>query len=260
MTGSTTMGLGACVMHRTPPSGMAVLEAKIAELSAAVEARDEFIAVAAHELRNPLTPIALQVELLLAHARRTANAGTLVTGLESLDLAVEKFLKRAEILLDVARIASGNFRPVLDEVDLSTLVEQGVTTMVAAAKHGGCPLRGAVQAGVWGRWDRQAVEQILENLISNAIKYGDGTPVTVSLTAEAAAARLSVRDEGPGISLSDQGRIFGRFEQAVTERNNYGGFGVGLWVSQQLATAMRGGITVSSEPRKGSTFTVALPF
>lgn len=260
MTESATKPFDEVTMREVSPKRVAVLEARIAELTASVEARDEFIAVAAHELRNPLMPIALQVEMLLAQARRTATKDDLTIGLERLNLAVDRFLKRAALLLDVARVSSGNFQLELTEVDLSTLVQQVVTTLTAAAERAACPLHAMVQAGVSGYWDRLALEQILENLISNAIKYGDATPITISLAADFAFARLSVRDEGRGISTFDQERIFGRFERAVAGRTHSGGgFGVGLWLSQQLATAMHGGITVSSEPGKGSTFVLALP-
>jgi len=266
MTESATKPFDGVTMLEVSPKRVAVLEARIADLeariaglAASVEARDEFIAVAAHELRNPLMPIALQVEMLLAQARRTATKDVLTIGLERLNLAVDRFLKRAALLLDVARVSSGNFQLELTEVDLSTLVQQVITTLTAAAEIAACPLHAMVQAGVTGYWDRLALEQILENLISNAIKYGDATPITISLAADSAFARLSVRDEGRGISTLDQERIFGRFERAVAGRTHSGGFGVGLWLSQQLATAMHGGITVSSEPGKSSTFTVVLP-
>ena len=115
-----------------------------------------------------------------------------------------------------------------------------------------------MQGGVSGCWDRLALEQVTENLISNAIKYGAGKPIAISLSSDDGIARLSVRDEGAGISLDDQARIFGRFERAVRQRP-HGGFGIGLWVAQQLVSALHGEIAISSQPGAGSDFIVALP-
>jgi signal transduction histidine kinase len=109
-----------------------------------------------------------------------------------------------------------------------------------------------------GCWDRLALEQITENLLSNAIKFGAGKPVTVILRADAHTARLSVQDQGIGISEKDRERVFQRFERAVTRRE-HGGFGIGLWVSNQLVTAMGGSIAIESTPGKGTRFTVTLP-
>ncbi len=119
-------------------------------------------------------------------------------------------------------------------------------------------LRAEVMEGVVGAWDRMALEQVIENLISNAIKYGEGKPIVVTLIADAGTALLAVRDEGIGIAPQDQERIFGHFERAVTRRTQ-GGFGVGLWIASRLVRAMRGDIAVASQPGAGATFTVTLP-
>jgi len=111
---------------------------------------------------------------------------------------------------------------------------------------------------VSARCDPMAVEQILENLLSNAIRFGPGRPVEVSLASDGESARLSVRDEGVGISDCDQTLIFERFHRSHRAKPN-GGFGVGLWVTRQLVRAMGGEIKVSSSPGAGSAFTVRLP-
>jgi signal transduction histidine kinase len=116
-----------------------------------------------------------------------------------------------------------------------------------------------VQEGVTGRFDATALEQILENLLSNAIRYGPGQPIEVALTSDSDLARLSVRDEGIGISDRDQAQIFERFHTLGRKGDNNGGFGVGLWITRQLVRAMRGEIAVSSNAGVGSTFTVTLP-
>ena len=117
-------------------------------------------------------------------------------------------------------------------------------------------------APVEGSWDRLRLEQILTNLLSNAVKYGAGRPISVEVGAagpgDDAEAWIAVRDRGIGMSEGELGRIFGRFERAVSERN-YGGLGLGLWIVRQVVDAMGGSISVESQPDRGSTFTVRLP-
>jgi signal transduction histidine kinase len=109
-----------------------------------------------------------------------------------------------------------------------------------------------------GRWDRTRLEQIVANLLANAVKYGAGAPIEVALEIDDGAVALSVRDHGIGISVSDQQRIFDRFERAVSERH-HGGLGLGLWVTRHMAEAMGGSVRVESVPGAGSTFVVTLP-
>ena len=109
-----------------------------------------------------------------------------------------------------------------------------------------------------GEWDRTRIEQVVTNLLSNAFKYGAGRPIHVEVGLQGKMAVLTVRDEGIGIPIEDQSRIFGPFERAVSERH-YTGFGVGLWVAQQVVEAHGGSIHVVSAPSRGTTFRVWLP-
>jgi signal transduction histidine kinase len=109
-----------------------------------------------------------------------------------------------------------------------------------------------------GSWDAQAVEQVLDNLISNALRYGDGKPIVVRLDAAPTDVEIHVIDHGIGIAQQDRERIFEQFERAIT-RGGTGGFGIGLWLANQLVRAQGGTIEVWSELGKGSRFTVRLP-
>jgi signal transduction histidine kinase len=232
----------------------------IEELREAVRARDEFVAIAAHELRNPMTPILMQVNGLLAAARdpRRCRPELLAPRLEILELAVREFVRRSTALLDVSRIAAGNVRIDATEVNLSRVVRGVVDRAAVAARMARCPLEADLQEGVVGTWDQLALEQVAENLLSNAIKFGAGRPVRVALTSDGQTAELAVHDRGIGISEADRARIFGRFERAVTQRE-HGGFGIGLWLANQLVRAMGGAIAVEGAPGEGTTFTVTLP-
>jgi two-component system OmpR family sensor kinase len=232
----------------------------IEELREAVRARDEFVAIAAHELRNPMTPILLQVGILLAAARdpRRCHPEVLTPRLEALELAVEEFVRRSTTLLDVSRIAAGNVRIEVGEVNLSSVARSVVDRAGTAAQMARSHLEADLQDDVVGSLDRLALEQVAENLLSNAIKFGAGRPVCVALRSDGRTARLIVRDQGVGISEQDRARIFQRFERAVTRRE-HGAFGIGLWLANQLVVAMRGAIAVESVPGEGTTFTVTLP-
>jgi two-component system OmpR family sensor kinase len=241
-------------------SELMALRHQVENLQQAVRARDDFIAIAAHELRNPMTPIAGLTEFALAAARKADGlCPPLIMGLlERLQSAVQEFIKRATRLLDVGRIEAGNWRLEPSLVDLSTLVLGVVQRYDIAAKHGGSSIDLEVEPEVAGTWDRLAVEQVLENLLSNGLKFGSGKPMTVRLRSDGRFAQLQVQDRGIGMQPDQQTRIFGRFEQVMSQHRGTG-FGVGLWVSNKLVTAMGGRITVSSRMGDGSTFTVTLP-
>jgi two-component system OmpR family sensor kinase len=232
----------------------------IEELREAVRARDEFVAIAAHELRNPMTPILLQVHRVLASARRSdrCRPEILVPQVELLEQAVNEFVRRATALLDVSRVAAGNIRIQATETDLSRVVLDVVARLASTARMVRCRVEPNLREGVVGMWDRLAVEQIVENLLSNALKFGAGQPVNVGLWSNGRTARLTVRDRGIGISEEDRARIFDRFERAVVRRE-HGGFGVGLWLANQLVVAMNGTIRLESVPGEGASFTVELP-
>jgi two-component system OmpR family sensor kinase len=236
------------------------LKARIAELEDALRARDDFLAIVAHELRNPMTPISAQVELLLAMVRREPEAvpDKIVQGLERLDHAIDAYLRRATLLLGVSRANSGDVALKAAELDLSALVRKVAQGAISAAERAGCRVHLNVQEGIIGTGDAAAIEQILENLLSNAIRYGAGRPVEIALVRADGMARLVVRDQGIGIAQSERAQIFQRFRKPGRSAAN-GGFGVGLWVIRRLVQLMRGAIDVSSSPGAGATFTVTLP-
>jgi len=244
----------------SPTPREAALETELIEAKAQLRARDEFLAIAAHELRNPMTPIAAWVELLIAQAGRRSSPipPEILKGLERLEYLVHAYLRRATTLLDVSRISTGNLQLTPAEINLSSLVQETVSAMTPAAETAGCALHFTVQDGVSGSFDRTAVEQVIENIVSNAIRYGAGRPISIAFTGDGNSAWLVVTDQGIGISKADQVRIFEQF-QRVADNNTTGGFGVGLWITKQLVLAMRGSISVSSKPGAGSTFTVTLP-
>jgi signal transduction histidine kinase len=241
-------------------SELADLRRQVEELRQAVRARDDFIAIAAHELRNPMTPILGVAELALTTARKAKGTcpPRIVVLLERMQRLVQEYVGRAERLLHVSRIGAGNLRLEPSSLDLSALVLSVAQRYELVAARGRSRLDLDVQAGVIAVVDQLAVEEVIENLLSNALKFGIGRPVTLRLRSNGQSARLDVQDHGIGVSADQQARIFGRFEQVVAQHQGVG-FGIGLWVTDCLVTAMGGRIAVSSRLGEGSTFTVALP-
>ena len=239
---------------------LAELREQVAVLRQAVRARDDFIAIAAHELRNPMTPIMAIAELALKAAREAEGncPPRITTLLERMQLSAQDFIQRSIRLLDVSRIESGNLRLLPSTVDLSSLVRSVAEKYDVMAARSHSPVELDIEEGIVGILDRLAVEQVIENLLSNALKFGPGKPVTLRLRSNKHAARLDVQDRGIGMAPDQQARLFARFEQVVAQHSG-SGFGVGLWLADRLIMAMEGRIDVSSSVGTGSTFTVTLP-
>jgi signal transduction histidine kinase len=230
----------------------------IRDLGDAIAARDTFIAIAGHELRNPMGAIMVAATSLLHRASNEPVPEWLAPRLAALERQSRSFIRRATTLLDVSRLSTGHVKLEPELVDLSHLVTevgQGFTHDLELAQS---TMTLDVEGAIYGWWDRVALEQVSFNLIQNAIKYGAGKPVKVALTARGGMAKLTVADEGIGIAAVDRERVFARFERAVTQRTQ-GGFGLGLWIARQLVLASGGTIRVTSEPGAGSIFTVELP-
>lgn len=234
------------------------LETRIAELEQQLEILNDFLAIAAHELRNPMTPISAQLELLVAKAPQSGGGLGLVKGLKRLEQLVDAYLRRTTLLLEVSRIRSGTLQLQIAPVNLSSLVREVADRMMPLADRAGCSLDLTLEEGLILRCDAMAMEQVLENLLSNAVRYGPGGPIEITLSRDGGLGRLSVRDEGVGIAESERSTIFEPFH-TVRQINGAGGFGVGLWVARRLVSAMQGEIAVSSTPGAGSIFTVKLP-
>lgn len=236
------------------------LEDRVAELTEAVAARDAFIAVIAHELRNPMTPILGSVQRLRRIAKRHADLpDQFDSGLERLEWLIDRYVRRATTLLDVSRISAAHFDLVPVEVDYAGLARDVVAQTAPAARHARTAVSLEAPDSLPGICDRRAFEQIVENLLTNAIKYGDENPVLVRLSARNGTIELRIADQGPGIVPTDQERIFERFERVIAHARKGIGFGVGLWIVRQLVAAMEGRISLESEIGKGSTFIVELP-
>jgi PAS domain S-box-containing protein len=228
---------------------------RLAQAQEAIRLRDEFLSIASHELKTPLT--ALQVQL-----------GTIRTQIERgnvLEAKVERALRITsrlaqliETLLDVSRFVTGKLKLNLEAFDMVEAIGDVVERFRESAAGAGCALAVQARGPVEGRWDRLRVEQVFTNLIANAIKYASGKPIAISAERRGDEAILEVRDHGPGIADVDLPRIFERFERAAPMRH-YSGLGLGLYVARQIAEAHAGSIAARNPPDGGASFTVRLP-
>lgn len=237
---------------------IADLRAEIERLEAQVLARDNLIAVAAHELRNPMHVLLLLASSALTIARREQSQ-QVIPKLERIRHVVDIYVKRATLLLDSVRLEAGAWAAERREFDLCELVREICASYDPEAQFAGSKISLHLPPVMRGAWDRIAVEQIVANLVSNAIKYGRGGPIDIALDAQGSQARLSVRDRGGGIAEADQERIFERFQQVVNGSAERSGFGIGLWLIKSLVEAHGGSISLQSQLGQGSTFTVLLP-
>lgn len=235
------------------------LSAELAEAKRAVRARDDFLAIAAHELRTPMNSLRLQIAALERIARSCAEP-KLADQLARTKRMLDRYVRRATLLLDVTRLNAGRLPIQPGPVDLSKVVADVVESHTDEAAFHGVAMIVDAQQPLEGYCDAQAIEEILSNLVSNALKYGGDGTVTVRAYADGIAwACIEVEDQGPGIDELQQRRIFEKFERLVEGPESRSGFGLGLWIVGQLVDAHEGSIRIRSTPGQGSVFTVRLP-
>jgi PAS domain S-box-containing protein len=233
------------------------------EALAAVRARDEFLSVASHELKTPLSSLKLQLGMLNRAREVEAHALSFEQVMEKVAAAarqVDRLSGLVAKLMDVSSIKAGRLHLELQEVNLAAIASDVVSRFKEDAAKVGCDVVLEATNPIPGRWDPLRMEQVVTNLLANALKFGAGKPVEVTVTAgEGESARLVVRDHGIGIAPEDAERIFQRFERAVVARS-YAGLGLGLYIVRQIVEAHEGTICVESQPGSGSTFTIHIPF
>jgi PAS domain S-box-containing protein len=227
------------------------------EAQDAIRLRDEFLSIASHELKTPLTSLRLQLSLI---ERLMSEESRLRVHpkMEAARRQVDRLASLVNMLLDVSRIATGRVTLELSDVDLTRLVQEALERLREVFDQAGCAVTFQAEGPVVGHWDALRLDQVVVNLLTNAAKYGQGQPIHIQVEATPERARLIVRDKGIGIAPEDVPRLFGRFERAVSVRH-YGGLGLGLYISREIVEAHGGRVGVESRPGEGSVFTVELP-
>jgi signal transduction histidine kinase len=229
------------------------------ELRRAIKVRDDFLSIASHELKTPITALRLQLQLTRRGVNPETNLVPSATKLASvLDLAsrqVERLMHLIEDLVDAARIEAGKLQYKFETVDLRQIAEE-VLARFAGQANGPRLVAGSEPCLAF--CDRHRVDQVLTNLITNALKYGGDRPAEITVARTDKHVLLSVRDYGLGIAPDKQKAIFDRFGRAVSY-HYISGLGLGLFISKQIAEAHNGQILVESREGVGSTFTLELP-
>jgi signal transduction histidine kinase len=253
--GGALLGYATITQDLTQRRKLEKERVQLARAQEAVRLRDEFLSLASHELKTPLTALQLQLETLRDGVGASDRA--MIAKLDRSRRACARLTELIEALLDVSRIATGRFELTLEQADVAQIVSTAVDRMHEAAEAAGCTLSVAADPAI-GTWDRSRIDQVVTNLVGNAIRYAAGTPIEVAVSGRDDAVVIEVRDRGPGLPESQLARIFERFERAASMRH-YGGLGLGLYVVRQVVEAHGGSVSARNAAGGGACFTVRLP-
>lgn len=229
-----------------------------------VAARDDFLSIASHELKTPLTSLKLQSQVVMrsiAKNDQTIFTPEKVTNLvKQIDTQTTRLTRLVDDMLDISRIRTGRLKIEKETVDLTELILDVTERLKPQFLQvtGETPVL-EIQENIKGSWDRFRIEQVLTNLLTNAIRYGNNKTVTIKTAVENNHARICVIDHGIGIAKENIDKIFQRFERAGMSASEISGLGLGLFITSQIIRAHGGTIHVESDLGKGSTFIVELP-
>lgn len=237
------------------------LEKSYDNAQAEIKARDQFLAIASHELKTPVTSMLLQVQSAIHNIRNVSLANfsvaNLLKMLEDTEQQSKRLSKMVNDLLDLSLITTGKIDLEIEEANISKIVN-AVADRFSSRLQTKQQITVLTNKPVIAYCDKLRMEQAIVNLISNALKYGNNKPISIQVNSTADKARIQVSDQGIGIALEQQRKIFNRFERAVSSRD-YKGLGVGLYITYQIVKAHHGKIHLHSQLNKGATFTLEIP-
>ncbi|MBI2031886.1 MAG: DUF4118 domain-containing protein [Candidatus Levybacteria bacterium] len=227
-----------------------------------LRSRDEFISIASHELKTPLTSMLLQTQTALHNIRNVSLAHfsieSLLKMLESVEDQTKRLSKMINDLLSVSVVATRKINLEYEKIDFNKLVENVLNDFSERIRRENYVVIYDAKEKITGNWDKIRIAQAISNLISNAIKYGDHKPIQIKLRKNRSFAEFIIKDEGIGISKQNQKYIFDLFRRGISN-NQYKGLGVGLYISKEIIKAHGGKIEVTSKLAKGTKFTIKLP-
>lgn len=242
---------------------LANLQSTQMALEKALKLRDEFMSVVAHELRTPLNTLFMDVQMrkmLLDRGKIAVFDAAYLEKMVARDQRqVQSMVRLIDDMLDVTRIRSNHLSIRPAPFDLQALLGRVVGNLNLQAQAAGSTITLHADQPVTGCWDEFRIEQVVTNLLTNALRYGNGKPVEVSLVLLGGSVAIHVRDQGKGIPAKDQQRIFDPFERAVGQDDSTTGLGLGLYITRQLVQAHGGTISVQSREAEGAQFSVTLP-
>lgn len=230
-----------------------------------IRSREDFISIASHELKTPITSLKIQIQFLLKiiasnHVNINGPKANRVTGLiQEADEQVSRLTKLISVMLDVSQINTGSDISLnREEFNLNLMIAEILMRLKPELEQSSCSVDINFCEEIIGNWDKIRIEQVITNLITNAIKYGAGMPISITTQIKDDHLLLTVKDNGIGIAKEDHSRIFGRFERAVSI-TKFGGLGLGLYITQQIVKSHDGEIWVESDYGHGAAFIVKLP-
>lgn len=249
--------------HREQAALVEKLQVVQSDLERAVRMRDDFMSMVSHELRTPLNTLYLETQVRKLHLGKgnlaPFAAEKLPAMIERDQRQIQNMVRLIDDLLDVSRLRSGSLSIRPKPVDLAALTRRVVESLVNQAEAAGSTLDVEASQTIDGVWDEFRIEQVLTNLITNALRYGRGSPVAVAVTRSGDHAVMTVRDQGIGIAPEDHGRIFEQFERTDDSRKHAAGLGLGLYITREIVRAHGGEIMLESAPGEGALFRVTLP-
>jgi signal transduction histidine kinase len=232
------------------------------ELEHAVRMRDDFMSIVSHEVRTPLNGLILETQLRKLHLAKGNVAAFTLDKLSAMvdrdERQIKSLIRLIEDMLDVSRIRTGKLSIRPSRFDLVQLVSNLLESFSAQISNAESTLSFTAEGPVMGTWDEFRIEQVVVNLLTNALRYGSHNPIEVRVYCEKGQARVDVLDHGIGVSEENQKRIFQQFER-VSASHVIAGLGLGLFISEQIVAAHGGSISIDSEEGKGSLFRVSLP-
>ncbi|MGI4849924.1 MAG: hybrid sensor histidine kinase/response regulator [Janthinobacterium lividum] len=238
------------------------LHATQAELERSIKMRDDFMSIVAHELRTPLNTLYLESQLRGLDIDRDNMAAFEKEKLRKMvardGRQIQSMVRLINDMVDVSRIRSGKLSLRPEPGELAGLLGRIAGDIEQRFAAAGNRIELQLPGPVHGVWDEFRLEQIIMNLLTNALRYGGPKPVELTLTVDGERAHVIVRDQGAGIAAADQQRIFAPFER-VDHRDTRDGLGLGLYIARQLAESHGGSLEVESEAGKGATFRLTLP-
>ena len=218
--------------------------------------------IAGHELKTPLTCLQLQMQVIEFELKQkfpdAFTVGKISSGLRKQQEHLLRINRIIDNVLDESKISEGRLTIQVEQVNLCELAGEVIDRFKVIAESSGVEVHFRSTQKVSGMWDSFRIEQVLLNLLINAIRYGKNKPIFVEVSKDEENAILIVRDQGMGISPEDQQRVFERFERVISE-NKVSGIGLGLFISHNIVQAHNGKILLKSKVDEGSEFTVILP-
>lgn len=232
------------------------------ELNRAIQSRDDFISIASHELKTPLTSLKLQTDIIRRATRKDPAfqlaPERILKLADQMDQQIQRLTRLVDDMLDASRVSSGKLSFHFASFNLSTLLNEISSRFASRFQQANIAFRLNAQAEIEIYGDADRLEQVISNLYTNAIRYAAGSQLETSMQLQEGEIQIQVKDSGPGISLEAQKRIFSRFERADAQ-NKAPGLGLGLYISKQIIEGHAGSIQVDSSPGKGASFTLRLP-